>query len=153
MIVCLFIGWCTYWRSAMQDMMLGYEMDPIEQGEGLASHFSERLGIEGYQPGWTKHYWAHGFQDHTQLVYAQPSPDFAAHLFQYIQEISVNEKEFGGPELFHYTGPDEVLRIPEWWNWEGKGKIECVSFRWENYIYAFGYAKKHNILYMSISNF
>jgi hypothetical protein len=139
-------------RSAMEDIRLGYEMDPIKQGAWLANHFSNHLGIDGYMPGWTKHYWIEGFREHTRLIYTQPSPDFAAHLFQYIQEVSVREMEFGGVEFLDYSDPVRELRIPEWWDWAAKGKIECVRFEWENWIYSFGYAKKHNILYMIITD-
>ena len=151
-LVCLFIGWCSYSRLVWQKVMMGYEMDPIEQGEWLAKHFSDHLNVDGYQPDWTKHYFVEGFREHTQLIYTQPSPDFTAHLFQRISSDSSNKLDCGRESLAPYFGDDSSRQVPNWWDYANKGEIDCIGLQVDNWYYVFGFAKENNVLYMLIEN-
>ena len=154
LVICLFLGWCSYSRHVWQKVMMGYELDPIEQGEWLATDFSDHLGVDGYQPEWTKHYFIQGFREHTQLIVAHPSPDFTARLFQRIKGDSSNYSIDCGPEsLATYFADDSSRQIPIWWDYASQGEIDCVRLRLDDWEYVFGYAKENIILYMVIENY
>lgn len=151
-LIC-FLGWFAYrFYMGYKAVETGAEYDPIKQGEWLRDHFSDHLGVAGYKPGWTKHAWANGFREHTWLIYAQPSHDFATRLFQHIRINPSKGRKIGGRELLDSVEFYPKSQIPEWWDYADKGEIECVKLHVDGWFYIFGYAKGNSILYMLIRN-